>query len=97
MSLCTLINRDNLFKHRNPTMAFELSIFDDINSESGFTYGRTIIFLSLFEPISVFITPDDVTALCTNNFFSLKFILLNIRSISVFCFAKKSLKTNRNT
>jgi len=49
------LDRANLFKHRNPTMAFELSIFDDINSESGLTYERTKIFLSLFEPISVFV------------------------------------------
>jgi len=56
------MNRDNLLIHRNPTIALELSILDDIKSESGFTYGMTRIFLSLLEPISVFIKPDEVTA-----------------------------------
>jgi len=41
-----------------------------------------LIFLSLFEPIepieSVFVTPNVVSDPCTNNFFNVKFILLNI-------------------
>jgi len=37
-------------------------------------------FLSLFESISVFVMPNVVFDLCTNNFFNLKFILLYIRS-----------------
>jgi len=61
-------------------MAFELSIFDDIKSVSGLIYGRTKIFLSKFEFISIFVVPNEVSVLCTNNFFSLELILLNINS-----------------
>jgi len=61
-------------------MAFELSIFDNISSESKLTYGRTKIFLSLFEPKPVFDVLNVISDLCTNNFFNLKLILLNIRS-----------------
>jgi len=59
-------------------IAFELSIFDDINSVSGFTYGRTRIFLSLLEVL--FFMLLAVSSFCTNNFFNLKFILLKIRT-----------------
>jgi len=78
MSLCTLMNQLSLFRHRNLMIAFELSIFDDINSESGLTYGSTKIFLSLLELVSV----ESVTffVLCTNSFFNLEFILSKIRS-----------------
>jgi len=78
MSLCTLTNRLSLFRHRNPIVVFELSIFDDINSESDLTYGSTKIFLSLLE--LVFVESVTFFVLCTNNFFSLEFILLKIRS-----------------
>jgi len=56
---------------------FELSIFDVINSVSGFTYGKTKIFLSLFELLLVML--PTVSLFCTNNFFNFKFILLKIK------------------
>jgi len=39
----------NLLRHRNPIIAFELSIFEAMNSETGFMYGRTRVLCLLLE------------------------------------------------
>jgi len=50
MSLCTLMNHDNLFWHRNPIMALELSMFDEIKfqvSRDPLNYTNTSWFRNL--------------------------------------------------